>query len=141
LSHVKQHVVRGFTLIEVMVVVVILGILAAMIVPKLMSRPDEAKIVRAKQDIMTLESALDLYRLDNGFYPSQNQGLEALVSPPSTAPTPQHWKQGGYIKRLPLDPWGRAYEFRNPGVHHEIDIFSLGPQGREGESNEIGNWE
>lgn len=131
---------KGFTLIEVMVVVVILGILAAMIVPKLMSRPDEAKKVRVKQDVATLESALDLYRLDNGFYPSQNQGLEALVSPPSTPPIPQHWKQGGYIKRLPVDPWGREYMFANPGVHNEIDIYSLGPEGNESEENILGNW-
>jgi general secretion pathway protein G len=137
----KQWLQKGFTLIEVMVVVVILGILAAMIVPKLMSRPDEAKIVRAKQDITTLESALDLYRLDNGFYPSQNQGLDSLVAQPSTPPVPHHWKSGGYIKRLPMDPWGRPYEYRNPGTHHEIDVFSTGPEGREGEKTEIGNWD
>lgn len=127
----------GFTLVEVMVVVVILGILAAIIVPKIMSRPDQARIVKAKQDIMALENAMELYRLDNGFYPSTDQGLYALVKQPTGDPVPTNWKDGGYLKRLPTDPWSRDYQYLNPGEHGEIDIFSLGPVGQQ---NIIGNW-
>lgn len=134
---------NGFTLIEIMVVVVILGVLAAFVVPQILSRPDEAKMVKAQQDVIRIESALDMYRLDNGVYPTQGQGLEALVQAPSTPPTPTHYSSSAYLRRMPTDPWGRPYQYRNPGVHGDIDVFSLGADGREGgeESNsDIGNW-
>ncbi len=133
----------GFTLIEIMVVVVILGILAAIVVPKIMDRPDTARIVKAKQDIRALESALNLYKLDNFSYPSTDQGLDALVSKPGGSPEPRNWKQGGYMDRLPKDPWGNAYQYLNPGAHGEIDIFTYGKDGRpggEGIDADIGNW-
>jgi general secretion pathway protein G len=123
---------RGFTLIEVMVVVVILGLLAAIIVPKVMSRPDEARAVAAKADIAAIAQALKLYRLDNVAYPSTEQGLQALVTRPATQPIPANWKQGGYLDRLPKDPWGREYLYLNPGVRAEIDVFSLGADGQPG---------
>jgi len=123
---------EGFTLIEVMVVVVILGLLAAIIVPKVMSRPDEARAVAAKADIAALTQALKLYRLDNTAYPSTEQGLQALVARPAAQPIPVNWKQGGYVDRLPKDPWGREYLYLNPGVHGEIDVFSLGADGQPG---------
>jgi general secretion pathway protein G len=123
---------RGFTLIEVMVVVVILGLLAAIIVPKVMSRPDEARAVAAKADIAAINQALKLYRLDNTFYPSTEQGLQALVQRPTTQPVAANWKQGGYLDRVPKDPWGREYQYLNPGVRSEIDVFSLGADGAPG---------
>jgi general secretion pathway protein G len=123
---------RGFTLIEVMVVVVILGLLAAIIVPKVMSRPDEARVVAARADIAAINQALKLYRLDNTFYPSTEQGLPALVQRPTTQPMPANWKEGGYLDRVPKDPWGREYLYLNPGVRAEIDVFSLGADGRSG---------
>ena len=134
---------RGFTLIEIMVVVVILGILAALIVPRVMGRPDEARIIAAKQDIGSLTQALKLYRLDNHFYPSTEQGLQALVEKPGTSPAPGNWKQGGYLDRLPKDPWGNPYQYLNPGVHGEIDVFSLGADGApggEGNNADVGSW-
>ena len=133
----------GFTLIEIMVVVVIIGILATLIVPRIMSRPDEARIVAAKQDIGALAQALKLYRLDNHVYPTTDQGLNALVVKPTTAPLPTNWKDGGYIDRLPKDPWGNEYRYLNPGVRAEIDVFSIGADrepGGEGTSADIGNW-
>ncbi len=133
----------GFTLIEVMVVVVILGILAALIVPKIMSRPDEARAIAAKQDVAALAQALKLYRLDNRRYPSTEQGLQALVAKPAQAPVPDNWKSGGYLERLPLDPWGKPYQYLNPGLRGEIDIFSFGADGQaggEGSDADIGNW-
>ena len=134
----------GFTLIEVLVVVVILGILAALVVPRIMDRPDEAKRVAAKADVNAIVQALKLYRLDNGFYPSTEQGLGALVARPATPPAPGNWKQGGYLERLPKDPWGSDYQYLAPGVRGEIDVFSLGAdkaRGGEGNAAEIGNWE
>lgn len=134
---------RGFTLIEIMVVVVILGILAALVVPKVMSRPDEARIVAAKQDIQALTQALKLYRLDNQRYPSSEQGLQALVQKPTVAPLPPNWKTGGYLDRLPQDPWKHDYLYLNPGLHGEIDIFSYGADGApggEGNDADIGSW-
>jgi general secretion pathway protein G len=131
---------RGFTLIEVMVVVVILGILAAVIVPRLMDRPDAARITKAKSDIRAIESALALYRLDNHKYPDTDSGLEALVEKPSEAPA---WKEGGYVDRLPKDPWGQPYQFLNPGVHGTVDIFTYGADGAEGGEGvnaDVGNW-
>lgn len=129
--------VSGFTLIEVMVVVVILGILAAIIVPKIMSRPEQARIVKVKQDIAAIQSALDLYKLDNGIYPTTDQGLQALVSKPSTPPVPRDWKSDGYLQDLPMDPWGQAYQYMNESERPKI--FSYGPKGKDGNS-EIGNW-
>ena len=126
-----------------MVVVVILGILAALIVPKIMSRPDEARIAAAKQDVATLAQALKLYKLDNLAYPTTDQGLQALVARPAAAPIPVNWKSGGYLERLPKDPWGRDYRYLNPGRHGEIDIYSLGADGEpggEGNDADIGNW-
>ncbi len=131
---------QGFTLIEVMVVIVILSILAAIIVPRIMDRPDKARMVKAQADIRALESALNLYRLDNHNYPSTDEGLEALVQKPADAPT---WKEGGYIDRMPKDPWGNPYQYLNPGTHGSIDIFSLGADGQpggEGKNADIGNW-
>lgn len=133
----------GFTLIEVMVVVVILGILAALVVPKIMGRPDEARIVAARQDIATLMQALKLYKLDNFAYPTTEQGLPALLSKPSSTPVPPNWKTGGYIDRLPKDPWGHEFQYLNPGLHGEIDVFSLGADGApggEGNDADIGSW-
>lgn len=135
---------RGFTLIEVLVVVAILAILAAIVVPRIMDRPDEAKRVAAKADIGAIVQALKLYRLDNGGYPTTDQGLAALVQKPSTNPVPGNWKQGGYLERLPKDPWGSDYQFLSPGVKGEIDVFSLGAdraRGGEGNAADIGNWD
>ncbi len=134
----KQRV-AGFTLIEVMVVVVILGILAAIVVPRIMDRPDEARITKARQDLRALESALNLYRLDNYTYPTTDQGLEALVQKPM-APEPPRWKEGGYVDRLPMDPWQHEYQYLSPGTHGAIDIYSIGPDGQPGSDDDIGNW-
>ena len=135
---------RGFTLIEVLVVVAILGILAAIVVPRIMDRPDEAKRVAAKADVAAIVQALKLYRLDNGNYPTTDQGLIALVQRPTTAPIPPNWKQGGYLDKLPRDPWGSDYQYLSPGVRGEIDVFSLGAdraRGGEGNNADIGNWD
>ena len=135
---------RGFTLIEVLVVVAILGILAAIIVPRVMDRPDETRKVAAKADISALVGVLKMYRLDNGFYPTTDQGLAALVQRPTTNPAPANWKQGGYLDRLPKDPWGGDYQYLSPGVRGEIDVFSLGAdraRGGEGNNADIGNWD
>ena len=139
-SHRSQS---GFTLIEVMVVVVILGILAAIVVPRVMDRPDAARITKARQDIRAIESALNLYRLDNYLYPSTDQGIEALTTKPEGSPEAPNWKRGGYIDRIPKDPWGREYLYLNPGVHGEIDLYSNGADGEpegEGASADIGSW-
>jgi general secretion pathway protein G len=135
---------KGFTLIEILVVVVILGILAALVVPRIMERPDEARVVAAKSDIRAIMSALKLYRLDNGVYPSTDQGLQALVVRPDTGVIPRNWKQGGYLDRIPKDPWGAPYQYLSPGVNGEIDVFSLGADGipgGEGINADIGSWE
>lgn len=133
---------QGFTLIEIMVVVAIIGLLLAVVAPNIIGSSDEAKIVKAQADIQSIENALTLYRLDNGFYPSQEQGLEALVKEPTTPPIPKRYKKGGYIRKLPEDdPWGNPYQYRNPGTHGEVDVFSYGPKGEQGgPENEIGNW-
>ena len=130
---------KGFTLIEVMVVVVILSILAAIVVPKIMDRPEQARITKAKSDIRALEAALNLYRLDNMLYPSTDQGIEALVSQPSGSPEPKNWKEGGYLDRLPVDPWGNPYLYLYPGAHGEIDIYSTGLDLQSGD-DDLGNW-
>lgn len=132
---------RGFTLIEVMVVIVILGVLAALVVPRIMSRPDEARVVAAKQDIATLMQALKLYKLDNRNYPNNTQGLAALIERPTAEPLPNNWKP--YLERLPTDPWGQAYQYLNPGLRGEVDVMSLGADGRPGGSDfdaDIGSW-
>ncbi|MGO3743403.1 type II secretion system major pseudopilin GspG [Kerstersia sp.] len=132
----------GFSLIEIMVVVVIMGILAALVVPNLLDRPDQARIVAARQDIGGIMQALKLYRLDNGRYPSQAQGLQALVKRPEAAPLPNNWRS--YMDRLPNDPWGAPYQYLNPGVHGEIDVFSFGADsqaGGEGNDADIGSWQ
>jgi general secretion pathway protein G len=139
---VSDTIISGFTLIEVLVVVAILGILAAIVVPRIMDRPDEAKRVAAKADIATLVNQLKIYRLDNGNYPTTEQGLMALVQRPGTNPIPPNWKP--YLDRLPKDPWQGDYQYLYPGVKGEIDVFSLGAdhaRGGEGNAADIGNWE
>ncbi len=134
---------KGFTLIELMVVLVILGVLAAMIAPKIMNRPDEARTMAATQDIASVLQALKLYRLDNMRYPTTEQGLRALVAKPTIEPVPGNWKSGGYLEKLPKDPWGNALLYLNPGRHGEIDVYSLGADGQpggEGKDADIGSW-
>jgi general secretion pathway protein G len=136
---------RGFTLIEIMVVITILGILAALIVPKVVGRTDDARIAAARQDIASVMQALKLYRLDNGRYPTTEQGLQALLTKPLTEPVPMNWKQGGYLERssVPKDPWGHPYQYLNPGLRGEIDVFSFGADGQSGGENtdaDIGSW-
>jgi general secretion pathway protein G len=133
----------GFTLIEILVVVVILGILAAIVVPRVMERPGEARVTRAKQDVRGIETALDLYKLDNFAYPSNEQGLDALVTKPSGQPDAPNWK-GPYLDRVAKDPWGKPYQYQRPGQHGDVDIFSYGSDGKpggEGEAADVGNWE
>ena len=133
----------GFTLVEIMIVVVILGILAAVVVPRLLDRPDQARVTAAKADIAVVMQQLKLYRLDNAVYPSTDQGLAALTVKPTTNPLPLNWKTGGYLERLPNDPWGRPYQYLNPGLHGEIDVYSLGADGQpggEGSAADIGSW-
>jgi general secretion pathway protein G len=134
---------RGFTLIEIMVVVVILAILAALIVPRVMSRPDEARVIAAQQDIRTIVQSLKLYRLDNLRYPTTEQGLAALVKPPTVPPLAPNWKTGGYLERMPRDPWGNPYQYLNPGLRGEIDVFSFGADGvagGDGFDADVGSW-
>ena len=132
----------GFTLIEVMVVVIIIGILAAVVVPKVMDRPDQARVTKARQDIRAIESALNLYRLDNYRYPTTDAGLAALAEKPSGSEG-SNWKQGGYLDKLPKDPWGKEYQYIYPGQKGEFDLYSLGADGQlggEGVNADIGNW-
>lgn len=123
---------RGFTLIEIMVVVVILGILATLVVPKVMSRPDEARQVAARQDIASIMQALNLYRLDNNRFPTADQGLDALIEKPTLEPAPKNYKPEGYLNKIPTDPWGSKYQYLNPGLKDEIEVISLGADGEPG---------
>jgi general secretion pathway protein G len=141
LQRVKQS---GFTLIEIMVVMAILGIMAAFIVPKLMGRTDDARIIAAKQDIATVMQGLKLYKLDNQRYPTTEQGLQALISKPTTGPAANGWKTGGYLDKLPKDPWGNPYQLLSPGLKGEVDVFSLGADGQPGgteNDTDIGSWD
>ena len=148
--HFRKHFFRtnsdGFTLIELMVVIVILGILASFIVPRLMGRPEEAKRVKARIQIESLETALKLYKLDNGFYPTTEQGLQALVEQPESAPVPKSWRKGGYIEKgkIPKDPWGNDFVYLSPGAHGDYDIICYGADGVPGgedNNKDINSWE
>jgi general secretion pathway protein G len=133
---------RGFTLLELMVVVVIIGVLAALIAPAVLERAEQAKVTAARTDVSNLMNALKLYRLDNGRYPSSEQGLDALVNKPTVGAIPNNWKP--YLDKLPNDPWQRPYQYANPGVHGEIDVFSFGADGQpggEGNDADIGSWQ
>jgi general secretion pathway protein G len=136
----------GFTLIELMVVMVILGILATMIVPRIMDRPEEARRVKAAVDIQSIEQALKMYNLDNGGYPATEQGLQALVEPPSVGRLAKKWREGGYFDkgRVPKDPWGNEYIYISPGSHGDFDLFSYGADGEpggDGKDADVNNWE
>lgn len=140
MKHLKTNKQSGFTLLEIIVVVTIIAIMAAYIAPKVAGRTDDARISKAKSDIRVLDSSLELYKLDNFKFPSTDDGLNALISAPSSA---KNWRKGGYIKRLRKDPWGNDYQYANPGTHGEIDIYSLGADGAEGGEEgdaDIGNW-
>lgn len=132
--------IRGFTLLEVMVVIVILGILASMVVPNLMGNQERANLQKAVSDVNALETSLSMYKLDNYNYPTTDQGLEALVEETTVEPLPRRYPDGGYIKRLPLDPWGNDYQLLNPGENGKFDVFSMGPDGEAGTEDDIGNW-
>lgn len=133
---------RGFTLIELMVILVIIGVLAALIVPNVLDRADESRVTAAKTDVNNLMQALKLYKLDNQTFPSNEQGLNALVVKPTTAPLPGKWRP--YVEKLPTDPWGRPYQYLNPGVHGPVDVLSLGADGQaggEGLNADVGSWQ
>ena len=142
LAHGGRTLRRGFTLIELMVVLVIIGVLAALIVPNVLDRTDDARVTAARTDVNNLMQALKLYRLDNQRYPSTEQGLGALVNKPTAGPAPVNWRR--YLDKLPNDPWGRPYQYLNPGVHGEIDVLSLGADGQaggEGANADLGSWQ
>lgn len=131
---------RGFTLLEIMVVIVILGVLASLVVPNLMGNKEKADRQKATSDLVALESALDMYKLDNHRFPSTEQGLVALVTKSNLAPEPRNYPQDGYIRRLPKDPWGNDYQLLNPGQHGQLDVFSFGPDGMPDTDDDLGNW-
>ena len=144
LSLPRRAASRGFTLIEIMVVVVIMGVLAALVVPKLLSRTGESKVAAAKVDIATVKQALKLYKLDNSRYPTTEQGLQALLVKPTSGPAANGWKAGGYLEKMPKDPWGNQYQLLSPGVKGEIDVFSYGADGAPGgtgDDADIGSWD
>lgn len=137
---------RGFTLIELMVVIVILGILAGLIVPRIMGRPEEARRMKARVQIESIETALKLYKLDNGYYPTTEQGLQALVEPPAVGQLPRAWRGGGYLEKgkVPKDPWDNEYVYLCPGIHGDFDLVSYGADGEPGgedKDQDINNWE
>ncbi|WP_110686264.1 type II secretion system major pseudopilin GspG [Salinicola aestuarinus] len=137
------HRQSGFTLLEIMVVIFIIGLLVAIVAPNVLSNQDEAMQQKARADISTLEQALDMYRMDNYRYPTTQQGLAALTEKPTQAPEPKNYRDDGYIRRLPEDPWGNAYQYRSPGEHGSVDILSLGADaapGGDGNDADIGNW-
>jgi type II secretion system protein G len=134
----------GFTLLELMVVLVIIGILMALVAPTIMGRPNEARVTAARADLQAIASALDLYKLDNFDYPTTAQGLAALATKPADPPAPPHWKEGGYLRRLPVDPWGNPYQYLCPGAHGAYDLYSLGAGGVPGQPDPqkmIGEWQ
>lgn len=138
----KNKSQQGFTLLELMVVVVIIGVLGALIIPNFMDRPNEARVTAAKTDISSIMQALKLYKLDNHRYPTNEQGLDALVNRPSNGPSPSNWKS--YMDKLPHDPWGQPYQYLNPGVKGEVDVLSFGADGKsggEGFDSDIGSWQ
>ena len=142
LKSVRRRLSAGFTLIELMVVLVIIGVLAALIVPNVLERADDARSTAAKTDVNNLMQALKLYRLDNQRYPAAEQGLQALLVKPTTGPIPSNWKS--YLDKLPNDPWGRPYQYLNPGIKGEIDVMSFGADGQpggEGKNADIGSWD
>ncbi|MYM71531.1 type II secretion system major pseudopilin GspG [Duganella sp. FT109W] len=143
-SSAAQRIQRGFTLIEIMVVVVIMGVLAAMVVPKLLNRAGDSKVSAAKVDIATLMQALKLYKLDNQRYPTTEQGLQALIEKPASGPAANGWKAGGYVEKMPKDPWGNPYQYLFPGIKGEVDVFSYGADGQPGGTGndaDIGSWD
>jgi general secretion pathway protein G len=138
----RHYFANGFTLIELMVVLVIIGVLAALIVPNVLDRADDARVTAARTDVNNLMQALKLYKLDNQRYPTAAQGLQALLTKPGEGPVPANWKH--YLDKLPNDPWGRAYQYLNPGVHGEVDVLSFGADGQpggEGKNADVGSWE
>ena len=130
---------QGFTLIELMVVVVILGILAAVVVPRVMDRPEQARVSAAQSNIRAIRSALDMYKLDNHAYPTTDQGLQALAERPGTEPLPTNWNR--YMEKVPVDPWGKPFLYLQPGKQAGVDVFSAGPNGRSGDEDDIGSWD
>ena len=138
----RQRLQAGFTLVELMVVLVIIGVLAALIVPNVMDRADVARVTAARTDVCNLMQALKLYRLDNQRYPTAEQGLKALIAKPTAAPVPSNWKP--YLEKLPNDPWGRPYQYLSPGIKGEVDVMSFGADGQsggEGKDADIGSWQ